>query len=108
MIDQEVFNWATVYVANNSKTALAVLTGEYSRTAISLYLNGKYGARASRLEASLRLLMDSRHCPFLGWDIRADNCASRAARKRPQIAGSEMEAHWLACQGCQYNKGAKS
>lgn len=104
MSDPDVLAWAKKYADQRSVTALAELTGCYGRTAISLYLNGKYPAGVEAIEAVLRPLMDSRPCPYLEREITADDCVRRHNNPRPNHAGSDMEAHWDACQSCQYKR----
>ena len=91
-------------------TAVALAVG-YSRTAISLYLSGKYGADVEKLEAAIRAQYDRYDCLHSGIEISGPDCQRRASAPRP-FGGRAKEAHWLACQGCQYNnqtaKGEKS
>lgn len=100
-----VFNWAKQYAAENSVQALADLTkGKYTRTAMSLYLNGKYPAGVSAIEDTLRPLMTSRLCPFLNKEITADDCKSRQQRPMPLSRGSAMYQHWVACRNCEHKE----
>lgn len=104
----EVLTWAKAYSAENSIQALADLTGgKYTRTAISLYLNGKYPAGVEAIESTLRPLMTVRECPFLSREITAKDCENRRNRPMPFTKNSAMHYHWKACQACQYNTGDK-
>lgn len=103
----EVLAWAKKFAAENSVTALAELTGCYSRTTMSLYLNDKYQADVGEIEDVLRPLMSLRLCPFLTVEITNKDCKNRSSRPKPHSAGSAMEAHWMACQNCQYNHSSK-
>lgn len=98
----EVLAWAKQFAQEKSTQALADLTGTYNRSTMSLYLNGKYPADVAAIEDVLRPLMSQRLCPFLTVEITAKDCANRSSRPRPHSTGSAMDAHWLACQGCDY------
>lgn len=104
MSDRAVFLWAQQYAEQFSVTALAKLTRRYDRSTISQYLSGTYPAGVNAIEEVLRSLMDSRCCPYLERDITAEDCLRRKSRPRPNYAGSDMEAHWEACQECLYNQ----
>jgi len=106
MNDAHTFDLARAAVAAESMTAVAAEIG-YSRTAISLYLSGKYGAGVEKLEAAIRARYDIYPCPHTGQEISGPDCARRASAPRP-FGGRAKEANWLACQSCQHNKGAKS
>jgi hypothetical protein len=101
----EVFDWAKQFATENSTQALADLTnGKYTRTAMSLYLNGKYPAGVEKIEAHLRPLMTRRACPFLSKDITADDCQSRQSRPMPHTRTGAMYQHYLACQRCAHKE----
>lgn len=101
--DAHTFDLAQAAAAASSMTAVAVAVG-YSRTAISLYLSGKYGAGVEKLEAAIRARYDIYRCPHTGHEISGPQCQGRATAPRP-FGGRAKEAHWLACQGCAQNKG---
>lgn len=107
MNDAHTFDLARAAVAAGSMTAVAVAVG-YSRTAISLYLSGKYGAGVEKLEAAIRASYDIYPCPHTAQEIGSPDCHRRATAPRP-FGGRAKEAHWLACQQCPHNKqqGAK-
>lgn len=101
----EVFEWAKQFAADNSVQALADLTkGQYTRTAMSLYLNGKYPAGVEKIEAVLRPLMTRRACPFLNKQITADDCKSRQSRPMPHARQGSMYQHYQACQNCSHKE----
>ena len=104
----EVLIWAQQFAQDNSTQALANLSGAYNRSTMSLYLNGKYPADVSAIEATLRPLMSKRTCPFLTREILATDCLNRQSRPQPNNKTGEMFAHWQACQACQYFTGAAS
>jgi hypothetical protein len=113
MNDAHTFDLCRAAVAASSVTAVAaqLIRGNgrpYSRTAISLYLSGKYGAGVDKLEAAIVARYDIYPCPHTGIDISGPDCHRRATAPRP-FGGRAKEAHWMACQTCQHNKqGAKS
>lgn len=103
----DVLVWAKQFAAENSIQALADLTnGKYARTAMSLYLNGKYPAGVDSIESVLRPLMTRRSCPYLQKDITADDCKSRHVRPMPHSRVGAMYAHWQACQSCSFKESA--
>ena len=79
----EVLIWAQQFAQDNSTQALANLSGAYNRSTMSLYLNGKYPADVSAIEATLRPLMHKRQCPFLTREILATDCMQRQSRHNP-------------------------
>lgn len=80
----------------------------YSRTALSLYLSGNYGAGVENLESAILARYDVYSCTHNGMDISSPECHRRATAPRP-FGGRSKEAHWLACQSCTHNKqGSKS
>lgn len=108
MNDAHTFGLAQAAVAASSMTAVAEQLERsngrtYSRTAISLYLAGKYGAGVEKLEAAIRARYDRYSCPHTGQEISGPDCARRASSPRP-FGGRAKEANWLACQSCQHNK----
>lgn len=88
-------------VKGSSNTAVAAEIG-VSRTAISLYLNDKYGADEAGLEAKIRARYDSYSCPHFGEAISAVECQVRAKSVKP-FGGRAKLAHWNACQCCDRN-----
>lgn len=102
MNDPHTFALAQAAVKASSRAAVAVAV-EYSRTAISLYLSGKYGAGVDKLEAAIRARYDRYPCPHTGQEISGPDCLRRSSSPRP-FGGRAKEANWLACQACQHNK----
>ncbi len=110
MNDPHTLGLAQAAVAASSMTAVAeqLLRNNgrpYSRTAISLYLSGKYGAGVEKLEAAILARYDIHACAHTGEQISGPECQRRATAPRP-FGGRAKEAHWLACQLCQYNRQA--
>jgi len=103
MSDAHTFELARAAVSASSITAVARDVG-YSRTAISLYMSGKYGADVGELEDAIRRRFDIYPCPHTGIEIDGPSCTRRATAPRP-FGGRAKEAYWLACQSCHYNKG---
>lgn len=111
MNDAHTFDLAKKAVAATSMTVVAtqILRGNgqpYSRTAISLYLSGKYGAGVEKLEEAIRARYDIYPCPHTEIEISGPDCTRRATSPRP-FGGRAKEAHWLACQACQHNKSGE-
>jgi len=99
--DVHTFDLCFAAVDASSMTAVSAAIG-YSRTAVSLYLSGKYGAGVEKLEAAIRAQYDRYPCPHSGLEISGPDCQRRATAPRP-FGGRAKETHWLACQGCNYN-----
>lgn len=70
----------------------------FSRTALSLYLAGKYAASDS-IERAILARYDVRGCPHTGQEIAAEACRRRARSPKP-YGGMARELQWLACQAC--------
>jgi len=93
-------------VATSSMTAVAGRLG-VSRTAVSLCLAGKYGAKTDRIAAKvLAILGDSVDCPAMGQVIAKAKCSDFCARKAPTHNPVAMQ-HWRTCQHCQHNPKRK-
>ena len=107
MNDAHAFDLCRAAVDANSVTAVALEVG-YSRTAVSLYLSGKYGAGVEALESAILGRYDIYPCTYNGLEVSGPSCQRRATAPRP-FGGRAKEAHWLACQSCSHNKsGDKS
>lgn len=100
--DPYTYALATAAVKASNRAAVALEIG-YSRTAISLYMAGKYGAGAEKLEAAILARYDLYPCPHTGQEVSGPDCNRRASSPRP-FGGRAKEANWLACQSCQHNK----
>lgn len=98
MRDNHTLAMLQAAVSSSSNTAVAAEIG-VSRTAISLYLNDKYGADVAMLEAKIRARYDSYTCPYLEVELRATECQLRANAPKP-FGGSAKLRHWQACQDC--------
>ena len=79
----------------------------YSRTAVSLYLDGKYGGDARRLERAVLHRFNRFPCPHLKADITPKDCASHAIRPCP-TSNTRDARHWRACQTCPHKPEVKS
>lgn len=84
-------------------TSRAAVAGEigFSRTAVSLYLSGKYPADPREVEAAIRARYDRYPCPHTGQEISGPECQKRGSSPRP-FGGRAKQAHWDACQACQH------
>src|SRR3990172_11829246 len=84
--DPHTFTLAQAAVAADSRTAVAEVVG-YSRTAISLYMSGKYGAGVEKLEAAIRARYDLYPCTHTGQEISGPDCQRRATAPPPPPRG---------------------
>ena len=75
----------------------------YSRTAISLYLSGNYGADVEQIESAILARYDMHACKYNSMEISGPECKRRATAPRP-FGGRVKEAYWQACQMCEHNK----
>lgn len=73
---------------------------DYSRPALSRYVNGSYSG-AEKLEAAILSRYDRRQCPHTGEDLAADICRRRALSPQP-YGGQAKLAQWTACQACPH------
>lgn len=88
--------------AASSMTAVAGRLG-ISRTAVSLCLSGKYGAKTDRVAAKvLDILGESVDCPAQGAVIAKRHCRDLSTRKAPTHNPVAMQ-HWRTCQRCAHN-----
>ena len=98
--------------SNAHEIALRLLSGgmsrkkiadeiSYSRTAISLFLSGRYGAGTARLERAILRHFDRFPCPHLKSDITRIYCASHAMCPCPTSNTRDVR-HWRACQSCPH------
>jgi hypothetical protein len=72
----------------------------YSRSAVSLALDGKYPARdVTRLSATVTALYTRCDCPSLATEITAGQCRGHRMRPMPQSNPDELR-FWASCQGC--------
>lgn len=106
MNDTHAMNLCRAAVEAGSMTAVAEQVG-YSRTSISLYLSGKYGAGVENLEAAILARYDMHACTHNGMEISGPECKRRATAPRP-FGGRAKAAHWETCQLCEHNKWSKS
>lgn len=89
-------------VVASSMTAVAKRLG-ISRTAVSLVLAGKYGAKTDRIEAKvLAVIGNSVECPAMGKAIAMDRCREFHQARAPMHNPIAMQ-HWRACQRCSHN-----
>ncbi len=99
-------DWLAALRAAAAATSIAQAAASIgmSRSAVSLVLAGKYGARTQRIEGRVReMLLGHVACPGLGECITLDRCATLAAR--PFTATSSRAARlWRACQDCANRK----
>lgn len=103
--NEHAYSLAKTAAAASSIQAVATEIG-YTRGAVSQYLGRYYGANPAKLENAILARYDIYACPHTGQEISGSDCSRRAAAPRP-FGGRVKEAHWLACQTCQHNKGGK-
>jgi hypothetical protein len=89
--------------AGRTSIAAVALRLNYSRTAISLVLAGKYPGRLDKMEKRAIEVLEppvTVACPYLGGDIPIKECQEFSIRRVPTHNPQKM-AHWRACQSCQ-------
>lgn len=88
-----------------SKQAVADRMG-ISRSAVSLYLAGRYGevgGRVDRFEAlAIAAFGEKAVCPHLGTALSTTECERFRTRALPQSDADALK-HWLACRRCALN-----
>lgn len=102
-MNKDWFSLLSAEVAKTSRAAVADRMG-VSRTAISLVMNGKYGAATDKIAARVLAVYDVVACPHLGKEISQAECAAHAGRAIPTSSPRAVR-HWKACQSCPHNKG---
>jgi hypothetical protein len=78
---------------------------EYSRTAISLVLSGRYGKPTSAIERAVLAKLDAVGCPHLAAEISRAECEGHHRRRMPQSDPTKLK-HWTACQRCPVRAAA--
>jgi hypothetical protein len=93
-------------VAKTSAANVALELG-YSRTAISLLLNGKYPSDGARIARKAFDFYDNRrHCPHLQVEITGRECRGYATQ--PFSVGNPARTrHLQACWRCKYRPEGK-
>lgn len=77
---------------------------DYSRTAVSLVLSGKYRKDTTKIEAAVRARLGQVQCPFLAAPISGSACMDNQARDEP-APDTEAFWHWRACRSCRVGTG---
>lgn len=86
-------------VAATSITAAAARL-EYSRTAISLALAGKYPGKTDALAARVLEVLGRIVCPHLGFEMSTTGCANSSGIM-PTSSPAALRL-WRACQSCPH------
>jgi hypothetical protein len=97
--------WLELIRAEASRTSIAAVAVrlDYSRTAISLVLGGKYPGRLDKVEKKAIEVLEppvTVDCPHLAEVIPVLQCKQYSLRKVPTHNPQKM-THWRACQECQ-------
>lgn len=71
----------------------------YSRTAISLVVNGKYAGKTDRVAAKVMQVYTNVKCPFNGAIITLQDCRDTAHAAAPTHNPIKMQ-YWRACLKC--------
>lgn len=80
----------------------------FSRTAVSLVVNGNYIADTRHFAAAVLSRYDRRDCPHTGENVPPEYCRKKALCPAP-FGGVSRAAHWRACQTCPHKPlGGKS
>lgn len=73
----------------------------YSRTAVSLFLSGTYGADLNNIESAILAAYDKRDCPHTGDPVAATVCRKKALAPKP-FGGNARLDWWNTCQTCPH------
>ena len=84
--------------AGKSKQQIALEIG-YSRSTVSVWMRGLYGAKGDEVAAAVRQAYDRRICPDDGREKTPEHCQRIALRPRPH-GFPDAESLWLCCQTC--------
>lgn len=74
-----------------------------SRTAVSLLLDGKYGAKTERVTKKVLTALASHECPWTGEFMQDAECEKKATAAPPSSSPSAF-AQWKNCQTCLLRK----
>jgi hypothetical protein len=85
----------------DTKGSIAAVAAElgYSRSAISLALDGKYPAKVTKLKAAVVAAFTICDCPYLARTLAAAECRQYRTRPLPQSQPDQLK-HWCSCQQC--------
>ncbi|MDR2172657.1 MAG: helix-turn-helix transcriptional regulator [Burkholderiales bacterium] len=72
----------------------------YSITAISMALNGKYGASMDKMAAAVMQMIARFPCPHTGAEISQEKCKATCTAKAPTHNPMAMR-QWRYCKTCQ-------
>jgi hypothetical protein len=78
----------------------------YSKTALSLVLNGKYDSDTSRIEKAVMDTYGTIACPFEERHLPAADCHFWRQCDHP-TSSPWAQHHWAACQTCVHNPKPK-
>ncbi|WLT30757.1 hypothetical protein [Geothrix sp. PMB-07] len=79
---------------------------DYSKTTISLVLNGKYNSDTSHLETAVLKAYGTVLCPFEERSLSASDCQNWQSSEAPTSSAWSLR-HWAACQSCIHNTNPK-
>jgi hypothetical protein len=92
--------------ANGGRGGIAAVARRIgmSRTALSLYLAGRYPAKSTTAIETriLRTLTGRLPCPAIGAEVTPDECADRRARPMPTSSPRALR-QWHTCRTCSHN-----
>lgn len=94
-------NWISILekaVDRTSPREVAEKLG-YSRTTLSLVLNGKYQGKTDKVAIRVIEVFGKVECPFEQRVITPADCKTHALAKAPTHNPAKME-HWRACLRC--------
>lgn len=89
----------------SSSMARAAARLGISRTAVSLCLSDKYGAKTDRIEQRVWDVLGQVDCPFANEHISATTCRQHRERAAPLNNPMAMRL-WRTCQHCPHNPNA--
>lgn len=100
--------WLELLRAEAARTSIQALAAriQYSRSAVSLVLAGKYPGNTSKIEVKALAVLEPAlnvSCPYLGTVIAVVDCRQYASQRAPTHNPVKMN-HWRACHQCPNHK----
>lgn len=103
MIEQDYMSeqWFALLKAKIAEKTMQVVAAElaYSKTALSLIVNGKYVSKTNRLRDKVLATYQVTACPYHNKLIPLNECVSLATATAPTHNPLKMQ-QWRACQRC--------
>ena len=99
----ELLTQAVARLGTISAVSRALCGDKTKRTQISRVLGGHDCGDMERFERMVRSHFERRLCPHTQTETAPEQCIRRSTSPKPS-GGRAREAHWTACQTCEYKE----